>query len=910
MIGIHFPKDDKARLDTQPLGIESKNLFKTTDELINFVYGTDYNTFFASDVDISSLEGKIKKFKQGSDKEKYITQDDVADEFASCIILDIDRHEMVNPTMADPHEALRELSKEFKNILYVPSKTTSEVFKGRLFIPLNKRTNKQIFRKYFECWLKEKFGTGYVINHHMRNAAYFETGEDIEDTSVSHEFVDRVSFNPSHKMNIYNSTKNGIQFWREGSLLWEPQNTQEIPALEINPLDISRKLRKYGKANEIKMPGLYWHESSFPITDKLSPAEKEEVIQKALIRAKSVLKTDGLSRREIVVQYRKEMRDGEIMGHQCLRRNDGLVDTVENLLQKGVEGNFAYEPNHRKERGYIQIKNGRVIDYQGGQVTRLVVRRATEFEQNEETIEYDGQYLPEEYGENRNKIDFVVAPTGSGKSYSFRDQGKTIFLVPTKAIAANLEAGGGFVYVASTQDRKAPIKRLVDIPKERLGETIVMTYDKFAWLNLTADFSDFTIVVDEAPLIMSKKHDEYTKNRDEFLKMVFNGVFKYVRFISANPYFYEMFSWFIHNGSVEWSEVSVRNFVPTRGKDITFEAVEGFTEGELQALKSQRTIVYCNDKNKGRQWAERIGGELIEAGGSVSVDAIDENPTKNYVFTAVMREGYSFKSEVDNMIIDSRTPVVCGVNTVIQAASRARNKAKKYYLISSLDRKPYTEDMARYCEVNTYVELAMIFHEADGYINEEIPVVKNLPLYRHIKQAIDTKGRDLGVVSLVGCCIEEIERLEQQDIDFMQKNLERAGYGLKVCPVEGEVVKFKRSDKKREKLTHDEIKLNNGKKAYDRWKFKEGGEFSAQQITRAVMSLYKKKHQKRPTLVEAVLFLNKVGIKTVVKKDGEILKVYKGKKLPPHCVVEVEDIEVFFGQESGLIPPPKPDWAA
>ena len=103
---------------------------------------------------------------------------------------------------------------------------------------------------------------------------------------------------------------------------------------------------------------------------------------------------------------------------------------------------------------------------------------AKSFERKE--IVYNSQYLPDEYKEQVGKICFDEAQTGSGKSFASSFKPDTIFLVPKRALGHNLAEMDGFVYVGSSGDKMADIKRIQDIPKDKADCTIVMTYDKFA----------------------------------------------------------------------------------------------------------------------------------------------------------------------------------------------------------------------------------------------------------------------------------------------------------------------------------------------------------------------------------------------------------------------------------------------
>ena len=913
MIGVTFtdPKD-KGRLSTVPLAIKQHKIFRTSTEVIDFFYNSNFNTFFSSDIDISQLP-KIQMFKQGADKEKYITQDDIKDDGASVIALDFDRHSLISgaATNTDAVSGLIELSKEFGTILYAESKTAGELFKGRIFIFLNKRHNKKIFQKYLELWLYHKYGSGYILSWHLDNALYFLGWESSNGCHVRHEYVDAVSFNDSHKLNIYD--KSTFSLYHDGALMWRAGEAD--PQIVIDKRDINHRLQKYGKAADLILPTKWNHNGCIPVRDLLSQEEKNAVIERAKVSKKRLLqvigKTDAeiskLSTKEIFDTASRLVKDGEYPLDGLLRRVDGVIKTARefvDMYKDGGSANFAYEPNHRKETGYLYIKGGKLFDFQGGATTLINLVDASGFERKE--IDYTSRYLPDEYKDEVGRIEFSEAPTGGGKSYNSAYKPDTIFLVPKRALGHNLSSMKGFVYIGSTGDKNTSIKRIQDIPEDKKGCTIVMTYDKFAWLHGEGSLSEYKLIIDEAPNLLKSEYDKYTKLREALITDIFDGIFPHVKFISADSFYYENFEYFVGNGAVKWSDIEVRAFIPKRDKEIVFEATTGFTNEEYKALANQRTIVYCNDKSKGKQWAERIGGELIYAGGDIDAEMIDRNPNKNYVFTSVIREGFSFTSKVDNMIIDARTNTVCGVNTVIQAASRARNKALNYHLVHSLNVKEHTQFMAKFCDVKLYIELGEVFYEANGYTQNEREVIKYLELYSNINKAIDNNNDYLSVLSLVGCRIEQVEKLEQRDINFMAINLTRAGYGL-VINNKSKIETFEKGSSDIEKPTLDEIKIRNGEEAYARFAGKHGSEFTTRQFTNFVYGLYKGKNKKRPTLLAAWNYYTKIGIKvTVLDENGEEIKMYSTKKnIPPKCKVKIENLDDFFNRDT-LVAPPEP----
>jgi hypothetical protein len=902
MYGVKFPSDDKRRLNTGVLECGYKTTFKTVLELVDFV--KSYNTFFCTDKEY--IEGKIQKFKQGEGKEEYITQDDIKDDAASVIIVDLDRKEVNNPTFKDHHKAMVALSREFGVVLWAPSATESKIFKGRLIFPLNKRTDKLVFRKYLEMWLWREHGVPYIISHHTSNASYFSTGEGLTNTRITHEFVDAASFNASQKMNIYEHSLDKIQVYENGHMIVDLSNMlMGVPDDVITPRDISHKLQKYGKADDIKLFNKYSDLNSVPIVDKLR--NKIDVVKRSKNAVISKLHTKGIStegktEQEIYKLYDREFADGEVHPLQRLRKTTGEIKTVREWVSLGEDGNFAFEPNHRAEGGYLYMRGGKIFDYQGGLQTLLTVLPLNDFTIKDETF---SGYLPDDFTDIDTKIAFKEAPTGSGKSHSYGFRPDTIFIVPTQALGQDLGSKNGFVYVASTQDKKANLKRMIDMSDEDKKSTIVMTYDKFSYLHRRESLVGYNIVVDEAPLIFKSSFSEFVDTRESFLWDVFSGQFKSVVFMSANPFFFESFNYYIDKSDC-WEEVSVCRY-KTEDARADLKFVVGFDSETMALFKTQRCVVYCNDKSRAHGWGELLGADVIVSGGDISPDDIDKNPSKSYIFTSVMREGYSFNSHVGNMIIDTRVGTPVGVDSIIQAASRARKTVDDYWVVHNMGIKENTNFLASLCSVQSYKDIADIIYDPKLYGETEREVIKHLPWFHSIKGVVSSEAWQVYTSVLVGLKLENIEKLQQQDCDFCMLGLNRSGYtSQKVLMVNPVKIKRIRDDKV--KITPDEIKDKKGKKAYSKMIDKFGRTFAVNGLINTISGLKPKKIKaKRPTFKQAVAFLEKNGIKySILDGDKNNVSMYMYEKYKPSVTIEVEDLRAYFGQDVLVSMPPPP----
>lgn len=886
-----------------------KNL-NTTHEAISLITQSGIGTFFCGDTDPTLLD-KIQFYKQGKGKEYYITQNDLEDEMASVMLLDFDRHDLKpgTATNIDKHQGLIDLSVEFGTVVHANSKTSSDIFKGRIFIILNHPVRKKLFQKYLEIWAFKKYGSCYQIPYDMSSAPYFSGAAPIDGVLVKHEYVDRVAFNNSGKMNVYNN--GGFSMYQNGHKLWE--TGENVPNHTIPPVNMSSKLKKYGKYEDLKKPHRYGDTGCYvPCRDDLSLSVREDTVKRAEGSAKQRLinigakekEVNSMNTTEVFREFTNLVRTGEIHRKDLVKRVDGVIKSADEWYKilSGVKysgsRNFSLEPNHRTEEGYLHGQNNGLVSYEGG--SRTLLRLVGDLDFKVVTEPYTGQYLPESFKIPQRPIDFVQAPTGSGKSTASGHLKDCIFLVPKRSIAMDLGSKDGFVYVESNTDTSdGGITKLNNIPAGKKDWTIVMTYDKFAYLNATGlveDIRKYRIVVDEAPNFFNTSYNTYTPNKEQLLVDLFQRKFKHVKFISADPFFWESFDFLIEESKVTYDDMSVTIFVPDDKKPINFKIQNGLTEDFVTLLKTKRVIMYCNDTKRGEVLADLIGGDLIRSGG-LGPEIIDQNPTKSYVFTSVIREGFSFKSHVDYMIIDARTAMTCGVNTTIQAASRARTIADNYVILHSLGVKDNLSNLIGFCDINRYINDCAIFYSPEGYTKEERYSTRHFDEYNFIKPSI-SKNEYMSKMVLVGCRNDNYEKLEQWDINLFTENLTKAGYDshqLSIDPKECVKIKIPKDPDQEKVDPLDTKKSKRSLAEYDSFKGKHGATFTSNQIISFVYGM-KKGRKKRPTLKEAVLFYNKNGIKTTVyDREGNVVKVYAGRdKYPVISRIEVEDIEVFF----------------
>ena len=117
-------------------------------------------------------------------------------------------------------------------------------------------------------------------------------------------------------------------------------------------------------------------------------------------------------------------------------------------------------------------------------------------------IEYSEPYNPHFRPISNKQITTVeISPTGSGKTYFYRNSPNTVMLMPTNAL---VRQNKGLIAENKAKDgeRSKWIQR-------HTSKCDYMTYDKFLGHSHHEDMSDINIIIDEAHLILASLSDEH-----------------------------------------------------------------------------------------------------------------------------------------------------------------------------------------------------------------------------------------------------------------------------------------------------------------------------------------------------------------------------------------------------------------
>jgi len=801
MINVKFKVknnfDYKMRTSDGPYEIRGLSRPKTMQDLLDFIswgydpqnnyYPTLFNTTFDLDInsngkysgnkDLSNyrfVQGKLKEYyKERSAGIEYVDQNDIKSNDVGLIAIDIDRPALKRNMAYDRHEVLSRMSKDFGSILWQPSgsvKKGDNRLKGRIFIyyAINPKTSIQFA---IQEWFHKNYNVGYYVPGHVNNAPWFMGMTDAPSV-ILHEFIDVVSFRPSQKMNVY---KEWFEVYADGEMFegtfgddfsWIPM--REKRKIISHPFTIDKNIGpraitgKYYVADK-KDYGVVTN-TTWPIRDLVPDGAGSDIVGLVMKYKESMrkrLKKAGITAnistdRKLVEAHREHFKTGVLYDIDELQMN-GVVKTAKEWIDyfktAGIKkANLTPYPNthYAGKEKYIYWNGTYFINYHTGE-------HYHKLEQYTDII-YFNQYLPESFHKFSGHI-AKQAPTGSGKTHNLRNRPDTILLVPTTALALDLhhkliDTKSGFVYVASTDDKRHKLKRVEDIPPDRADCTIVMTFDKFG-MN-TEKFRNYRIVVDEANNLFKTTIDKYTKKRDEMIHNLFN-YFEDVMFISADMGFADNIELVAEQHNVELQREVYRY---NRTEEIY---LINRTEAFMNDLKNKRFMMYCNSKVKAKQWADLTGAKIIMSGGDVSPLEVDKTKD-SYIFTSAIREGYSFESDFDLIIADaiSGSQEEAGHRTIIQSISRVRSNTKRVVLLS--DSQPRKK-----IDISTYMYFVNDLLEESQYRE----LKQYLDGYFNIKNVIEGDHMYLSV--LIGCYLAGSSSMDL-DHDILIEHLQDAGY--------------------------------------------------------------------------------------------------------------------------------------
>ena len=284
-----------------------------------------------------------------------------------------------------------------------------------------------------------------------------------------------------------------------------------------------------------------------------------------------------------------------------------------------------------------------------------------------EDIYYEGNYNPHFRPVTYEEIITVeISPTGSGKTYFYKDAHHTIMLMPTNALVRQNDG------MISTANARANERSSWD--ELRTDRCDYMTYDKFAGHMMREDLSQFNIIIDEANLLLSSTAEVHYKLAEALFTRSF--CYKELKLISATlrPEVLELYS-------SEETPLRVQRYLK-----------QGYTpQIHFSSLcppitPHQRTLFFINSVDKILQMKEKLEREFPEIR-TLILQSESEFPQDDafeqydVIFaTSVIKQGYSIKTHIDQVILYNVYHPV-GAIDIVQYMARPRNQQPPMYVI-------------------------------------------------------------------------------------------------------------------------------------------------------------------------------------------------------------------------------------
>ena len=269
-----------------------------------------------------------------------------------------------------------------------------------------------------------------------------------------------------------------------------------------------------------------------------------------------------------------------------------------------------------------------------------------------------------------------ISPTGSGKSYFYKDSPYTIMLMPTNSL---VRQNGGLLAKDRAEENER--SRWNEIRTDRCE---YMTYNKFAGHMSREDIGNFNIIIDEAHLLLGSIDEIYHELINSLLMRKIQ--YKELKLISATLRIevLDMYNRNITEMISSYTGLSVRRYIDTN-KNIRII----FTPQIPKIEVGKKTLFFINSKDKMIQIEEyynkyhpeiRVIKLSADENEKPSEDKFENNDL--ILSTSVIKQGYSIETKIDRVIVHNVYNAV-GAIEIIQYIARPRNGNPEVYVISS-----------------------------------------------------------------------------------------------------------------------------------------------------------------------------------------------------------------------------------
>lgn len=321
-------------------------------------------------------------------------------------------------------------------------------------------------------------------------------------------------------------------------------------------------------------------------------------------------------------------------------------------------------------------------------------------------IEYSTEYNTQFRAVSNTPIVTVeISPTGSGKTYYYKESANTIMLMPTNALVIQ---NGGIVSSEMAQ-RYEEDENTSYIPRTEwyeINKNICeyMTYDKFYGhisSRTPEDISSFNIIIDEAHNLIGSDNE---RHQELIMKLLERKVkYKELKLISATLRL-EILGFYKH------TIFDVRVYRKT-----DFNPHIHFVYQIPAINPTQRTLMFINSIDKMlliekhcKKKYKDIAVCIIRSGKPLPGE--DELEKCQLILsTSVIKEGYSINCKIDKLIIHNKFNAE-GAISILQYMARARNQTVETYVVMAnthfksinfpkhLDELEMTEALLEYAE--------------------------------------------------------------------------------------------------------------------------------------------------------------------------------------------------------------------
>ncbi len=773
---VSFPTDNKDRNSVKPLDYIYLPPIKHVSVLTTLLH--HYNTCFSSTA-LRSRPDRIyhTTFKQGTGKHKYLVQADFKDTHTHFLVLDIDRWATLNHTAIDRNKVLTHLQQQINSaILWMPSASQSTLFKGRVFIPLQNSTSKELLEKfitnYFAFFWSSGFGTPLLSYNVGYLLGYKSTPKR------KHEFLDRVAFLPAQKLNTY----------RYNSHLFEEYG------------DIVRL-----QASHIQTLTTKW-ETPTILTTHTSIEEDARYAN---------MRFDALKLKELSRPAReKRIRDfGNLLYDYDTLFSDegGNFYTYQELVDKGEEMPLRVEPTDRTDdklplRFYPPST---LMRFDGGDGGQFVTIKPPPLDGCEETIftldKNKKEYIANIPGfyDYLAPLTFIKAPTGSGKNYAFRYRPNTIMIVPRHSIKDDM--GEGFLAVESGDALNLP---------ESSKETLVMTHHKLAGhlKNKYLDLSNYSIIIDEVHNIYPTSNSRYDiglGTLSSTVQEVERGNVKSIIMLSANYDMYEQSRHLVGDAPHTYINISYIN-LPTVEIALPYTVTEKFKNGKTKKPKTFPSVPPFAELGRCAVYMDAIDAAqdlktyLKGLGLSVAFVSKDTKEQLDFVsicdvtiFTSYMREGLSLTGDFDTSVCyttKNKGNNPTGAREAIQALSRARSVKRLIVIHGGGNQYTRTPTVEEYTQAAEAFARSTKLGGKNVYRSDSVAAITRLPGLEKIHLLFTgdpQEGYSVHDHLVRGVVSDDTARLEMNNLEEFETSLGLAGYPHKRITLQGDYKKQK-----------------------------------------------------------------------------------------------------------------------